>query len=631
MNETDLLKKYRELDRDCALFSYRIGNGGEGNPELRSIFVPNRANREAAWKDWEGLNERVAALPSPDPVFRLVKHILEDFMDSLKYALNSVCHHPENHYIGLDSVVQNVSRLNHQPEECRLEELLRRFRELEEARGMILALIREQMAEEIYEAGQSGKKPEDKERRKQEAALAVKKRLGSIAGGLKETASKVQEDRGRLEAYFPGFTQEQRTSLDQAMERFVTENGQMAEKMCRISEEVAAEYAGKWQEEAEKSAPEHAGECAGDSEKSTPEHAGDREETENKTVQDLSGFDSALTEGIDRTVVMDPEEYRLLLKDQLGVSLEELLAWHREEIEKTRAEALSIAAALDIPEKTPETMTEINDLLFRYGAPCETAEEMIARANGYLKRTRTLAHEMVNLPEDEQCICVPLPECCRNTHPWGGYEGGDFRIRPFVGQMFLNQYNVPNITDGWIKMNAMHEAYPGHHVQYVRAATDKTPEVVKIGAKLVPLLEGTAIRTERTFQSVYEEDPFFPLFVAYRRHHASVRIYVDLMMFYFGATLAEAVKIYQDELGFDWITARKQVQAHQSSPGYFTCYYYGLKKLTEWEEEYNFSTKEYTELLFSPGYIGIDRFGEFLALTDEERTRYMTEFASLLR
>ena len=155
-------------------------------------------------------------------------------------------------------------------------------------------------------------------------------------------------------------------------------------------------------------------------------------------------------------------------------------------------------------------------------------------------------------------------------------------------------------------------------------------QVIRHG-KLVPLLEGTCIRTEKTFQSVYEEDPFFPLFVAYRRHHASVRIYVDLMLFYFGATLAEAVKIYQDELGFDWITARKQVQAHQSAPGYFTCYYYGLKKLAEWEEEYHFTTKEFTELLFSPGYICIDRFGEFLALTDEQRSRYMNDFASLLR
>ena len=75
--------------------------------------------------------------------------------------------------------------------------------------------------------------------------------------------------------------------------------------------------------------------------------------------------------------------------------------------------------------------------------------------------------------------------------------------------MFLNTYNYKNVTDGWIKLNSLHEAYPGHHVQYVRAAVDETPETVKIGAKLVPLLEGTCLRTERAFEFLFGEDPFF--------------------------------------------------------------------------------------------------------------------------
>ena len=56
--------------------------------------------------------------------------------------------------------------------------------------------------------------------------------------------------------------------------------------------------------------------------------------------------------------------------------------------------------------------------------PCSTAEEMFERANAYLKRTRALAHEYVRLPEDEICRCVPICECCKDSYPWGGYEGG---------------------------------------------------------------------------------------------------------------------------------------------------------------------------------------------------------------
>lgn len=129
-------------------------------------------------------------------------------------------------------------------------------------------------------------------------------------------------------------------------------------------------------------------------------------------------------------------------------------------------------------------MKEVSDVLFRYAGPCDSAEEMYTRARNYLKRTRAVAHEYVCLPEDETCLCVPLPPCYKDSYPWGGYEGGDFRVKPLRGQMFLNQYNYQNITDGWIKMNTMHETYPGHHVQFIRAAIDPTPETVKIGAKV---------------------------------------------------------------------------------------------------------------------------------------------------
>ena len=72
------------------------------------------------------------------------------------------------------------------------------------------------------------------------------------------------------------------------------------------------------------------------------------------------------------------------------------------------------------------------------------------------------------------------------------------------------------------------------------------------------------------------------------------------------------------------------MQAQQNSPGYFTCYYYGMKKICGWEKEYGFSKKDFTELLFSAGYISMERFGELVRLTPEERERYFHEFSSLL-
>ena len=401
--------------------------------------------------------------------------------------------------------------------------------------------------------------------------------LNALSRSLLRTKADVEREISYLKSYFPDMADDELAPLNQAMSDFCTQLTAMAGDIGNASEEAQAD---------------------------------------------------ALKDDLSIRVALPKEAYRNLLKKRLGVSLDELLSWYQEEVVKTRAEVFRIAADLNIEETAPTTMKEVSDILFRYAGPCSSAEEMFDRANYYLKRTRAVAHEYVRLPEDEACVCVPLPEFFKDGYPWGGYEGGDFSIRPFRGQMFLNQYNYNNITDGWIKLNAMHESYPGHHVQYVRSAIDATPDTVKLGAKNVPILEGTCLRTERAFQFIFAEDPFFPLFVAFRRHHTSVRILVDLQLFYFGATLEEAIQIYEKELGFDRVTARTQVRAHQSSPGYFTCYYYGMKKLCDWEKEYGYTKWDYTELLFSAGQISMESLGMLVRMTKEEQERYFHEFGS---
>lgn len=332
-----------------------------------------------------------------------------------------------------------------------------------------------------------------------------------------------------------------------------------------------------------------------------------------------------------RRIAMKKEDYRKLLWNNLGVKLDALLEWGSSEMEKTREDCFARAAVLakEKNEPAPETMEEVNQLLFRYAGPCDSAKEMFARAEGYLKRTRALAHRIVPLPEDEICDLMPTPWKLRESFPWGGYSDGDIEERPIRGGMFLNQYNFRAVTDGWIKMNCLHEAYPGHHVQYVRTITDPIPETMKIGAKSIAIMEGMCHRTERVYEDIYAEDPFFPLFVSYRRHHTAVRIQADLMLYYYGCTIREVTKFYQKELGFDEKTARGQVRAQENMPGYFTAYYYGMKTICDWEKEFGYEKDEYTRLLFSLSNVSLETFRNVLELSREEREDFFHGFCSL--
>jgi len=326
----------------------------------------------------------------------------------------------------------------------------------------------------------------------------------------------------------------------------------------------------------------------------------------------------------------DVERYRNILSEERGVSLDDLVRWHAEEVEKTRSEMFQIASDLKLgAEPTPTDVQGVVAVLHKYAGPAATAEEMFSRCRNYLARARAAIKGYVNVP-DEICRVVPMEEYGREQNPWGGYRGGCPRRRPLAGEMVLNDGNLSAITDGWIKINALHESYPGHHVQFLRAIVDPLPETIKLGARATPLMEGTCVRTERVFEFVFPEDQFYPLFTAYRRHHTSVRIKVDLYLHYFHRPIEDAVKLYMDELGFDRRSARGQVKAQELQPGYFTTYYYGLRRIRELQKQFGYDDKSFTELLFAAGRVSLKTFEDFLKLSEADRKRYLTGFESLL-
>lgn len=329
-----------------------------------------------------------------------------------------------------------------------------------------------------------------------------------------------------------------------------------------------------------------------------------------------------------KCVPFTEEYYRSVLHDTLGVELDELLKWHAEEIEKTRSEVFEIASKLPIAEKAT-SMRDVNAILNKYAGPCDTPEEMFERMAGYLKRTQAGARDYVWFPE-EVCRLEKVPYPIRESFPWGGYSDGDGRLRPITGTVFLNNYNFRAVTDGWMKMQAVHESYPGHHIQYVRNVTNTLPETLKLGAKYIPLIEGTAHRSERLFEFLFPEDPFYPLFVAYRRHHTSVRIKSDLMLRYFGKPISDCVKLYMDELDFDHRTARGQVLAQEQMEGYFNCYYYGMKKISDYEQKYGKDAKSFTETLFACGNMSMENLEGYLKLDEAQQKSWRTDFCSLL-
>lgn len=550
MRDLELINNYRKLDKESALFFYKLNSGFENETKL---LVPDINYKAVLESELQSLINKTSDIEKPDDVFGLLQGHFMDFLLGQKVALESTYERPSRHINIFLNKFSHLTRIDSRSDIEKAEILIKIFSQADIIWEGIMSWI--DNVSFIY--------------------------LQELVDNCKLYINTMIIEVVRIPLYFPCLNEKQQREVVDAIKDL---SAKMSYWIIFIKDLIESKG---------------------------------MVESGPTTEDDIIKFEETY--------------YETLLGDVMGVNLDEILSWHEKEIENTRNEVFEIASKIKITDPVPKTMKEVNDILLKYAGPCDTPEEMFNRANKYIKRTKEGCKDYVWMPDNDICIIKNVPEQLKLSYPWGGYGGGCSHRRPLKGEMFLNNYNFKAVTDGWIKMNTVHEAYPGHHVQFVRTTLDPIPATVKIGAKSTPITEGTAHRSERIFEFVFEEDQFYPLFVAYRRHHTSVRIKADLLLRYFGKPIGEAVQLYVDELGFDRVTARGQVKAQEGMQGYFTTYYYGMKKLCDWEKEYGYDEKTYTELLFSAGRVSLETFEGFLKLDEKDKYRFLHDFSSKLQ
>ena len=91
MKNTDLTNTYRELDRELAILHDQL----ESHRSFENIlFLPTPEKIRSVREKWNDLKTQVENLDAPDNVYRLVKHHLNDFLDSLKFTIEEKEHNP---------------------------------------------------------------------------------------------------------------------------------------------------------------------------------------------------------------------------------------------------------------------------------------------------------------------------------------------------------------------------------------------------------------------------------------------------------------------------------------------------------------------------------------------------------
>lgn len=317
-------------------------------------------------------------------------------------------------------------------------------------------------------------------------------------------------------------------------------------------------------------------------------------------------------------------DYPTTLRRIYGVELEELLSWYRDEVEACRERLWAVAREID-PGRDPFRILEED--LGPYGSP----DELLRSLRQLVDRAREATLQYITLPAGERCDVWPVPDYLRDAYPWGGYFAGSSPLEGRLsGAVFINVHNYKTVTRGWAILNAIHECYPGHHAHFVKTAAGDMPLTFKVASGMIsraaPHSEGLCVRSETLLQDAFDE-PVFRLFVAYRRLHTATRVWADLLLHHFGDGAEAAIELYQRYLQFDRNSAQGQVYSQQLHPGYFTVYYYGLKKMLDLEAELGWPAPEFTEAVFSVGKVSMNTVRRLLHLPEEERRRITSRFS----
>jgi len=264
-------------------------------------------------------------------------------------------------------------------------------------------------------------------------------------------------------------------------------------------------------------------------------------------------------------------EFHLRTGHFLPYGADELLRVGKAEVAKTRAMLEGIAKDWpSVLERMKKDHPAPEGLLAAYKAE-------VARARAYMAEK-----DLVSIPAWETLEVVDTPAFLRSTIPYAAYSRpgpldaakvGHFYVTPAATEEELAAHNVYDIPG-----TVWHEAYPGHHLQFVYAKEIRS-KIRKLNDS--PLLsEGWGLYCEElAHETGYFRDPRERLMQLNWRLQRAARIVLDVSLHVFEMPYEAAVDYLVREVGLNRAQAEGSVNAYTQSPTYFPAYLLGLLEI----------------------------------------------------
>lgn len=331
-------------------------------------------------------------------------------------------------------------------------------------------------------------------------------------------------------------------------------------------------------------------------------------------IFDFSNFLSGLTD-VKEDFAIGRDNFEYLLKTFHGIdkSAKEIKDIGFSQIDSLNKQLNEQAEKID----DLKTWQELVDLL-KENHPTE--EGLIKAYQNKVSEIKEflIQNKIVTLPKDESLKIISTPEFLQNSIPYAAYcpptmfapdSQGLFFVSPAKG----NQEVLKEHCYAAFPLTALHEAYPGHHLQFAIQRTLNS-DIRKI-YDVASYYEGWTLYCEEMMYRCGFYDDAMRLYQLKDRLWRAARIVVDVSMQCYGMTDDEAVTFLVDNAKLSPQGARVDVNWYTQSPTIPMSYLIGTLEVDRMREQYinqGKSLMEFHDAFLSCGAIPLKHVREVL-------------------
>jgi len=291
----------------------------------------------------------------------------------------------------------------------------------------------------------------------------------------------------------------------------------------------------------------------------------------------------------------------------LDVEIQQLYQFGENLFKQTQAELEALCKQLPGSDKVEEQLDKI-----RQQHPQIKDDQLM---NAYRRRMKSaydfvVEKTLVSLPQIQSLKVLETPVFLRHEIPFAAYEEpskqdaeqkGYYYVTPVRSEGHLLEHNWTSID-----LTCVHEAFPGHHLQFVTANQNSNNSLTRLLNPSATFYEGWALYCEELMQEQgFLNQPEHHFMMLRDRLWRALRVMLDVELHTKNVTIDDAAQRMCNALGFSIDQAKADLSWYSQSPTIPMSYATGwalIKALREEEsKKADFNLKNFHDRLLSVG------------------------------